>query len=818
MGQANSTPPRSAIEAAREMLARLVDGNLAIPLNLLGTPADHPDFIVSPETLPFVFAMRGDRDWKHAPGSGTTRVSPLVQQVWRVLERKGVLSADELKDEIGRELTEAAALRALYELWGAMRVVPLYQVGGESTLWEALQTRQSKALNAGTNMSQVTALSVLVSLYLESAVAATSEEVEVFLSPLTSRSKVREAVRGLTATRQLALLPMERETLLHVEGSLPDFEEPMPLRGAGADEVEEATGVEGRRAFHRLSGPATSGPKRTPAGGHGLSIKGARPKLPDTISVWPRPAVEPQAEPAVASGITAHARGEGKKVRPRTSGTVPPQAANRGADGTRGAGTPAEASGAVGSGAGGRAASGIRSFAGPGASPRRERTPARPPWKDKGKPGFAKSLAAKGDKARWPRERASGPRSQDDRDAGRMTQSEAPNASPARASQGKAGALPARRAPGSFGAGFEARGDFKAAERTSRPRSQESGDAASGPSPAGRPGAGDTGSRGEFKPRGDFKAGGSKPGSGFKPRGDFKDFKARKPGDERRRSPFTPARSGPSPSESRRGSGSESRGQGARPPYAGSGEARGDRPPRKGFAPRPGGEFRQPWKDGAGKPSRPARAFGAAQGRSSGPRGPFSPRAASTGGPGSERSAPRPAPRAGGSGTDFKPRSFQRPGSGSGLGPGSASRSSFPARSGPRPDRRGPAGESGDRPGGGFKGGGKSGGAGGFKRPLPAAGFKPTAGARERGSGGPAQDGDRAGARPSGPGGRPPFARKAGSAASSGGFAKRSRPSSGPAEAGRPPKRSFASSRTGGATGGAPGGARPPFRKKRKPE
>ena len=232
LGQTNTTPPRSAIEAARELLARLIDSNLAIPLNLFGTPADHPDFIVSADALPFVFAMRGDRDWKHAPGSGTTRVSPLVQQVWKVLEKKGVLTADEIKDEIGRELTEAAALRALYELWSAMRVIPLYQHDGEPALWEMMQTRQQKALNAGTNMSQVTALSVLVSLYLESAVAATSDEVEIFLSPLTSRSRVREAVRGLTATRQLAMISMERETLLHVEGSLPEFEERVSLTAA----------------------------------------------------------------------------------------------------------------------------------------------------------------------------------------------------------------------------------------------------------------------------------------------------------------------------------------------------------------------------------------------------------------------------------------------------------------------------------------------------------------------------------------------------------------------------------------------------------
>ena len=261
-GETQATPPRAAIAAARELLVRLIEANLAVPLNLLGTASDLPDFLVSPDTLPFVFAMRGDRNWKHAPGEGPNRVSPLVLQVWKLIERKGVLTAGEIKDELGKELTEAAVLRALYELWGPMRVTPLYQSDGEETLWEALQTRQHKALNAGTNMSQVTALSVLVSLYLETAVAATSEDVEIFLSPLSSRSKVREAVRGLTATRQLAMISMERETLLHVEGSLPEFEEPAVETGVAS----EATPLEGAVEASTLPAPASLKPRGTKPG------------------------------------------------------------------------------------------------------------------------------------------------------------------------------------------------------------------------------------------------------------------------------------------------------------------------------------------------------------------------------------------------------------------------------------------------------------------------------------------------------------------------------------------------------------------------
>jgi hypothetical protein len=186
--------------------------------------------------MPFVYALRGDRNWKHAPGTeGANRVSPLVAEVWGLVEKRAGLAATEIREELGRELTEAAVLRALHELWASLRVIPIYQAGGRETLWEPLQSRHKKAVTSGAGMSQVTALSVLVSVYLQSAVAASGDDVEAFLSPLTSRSKVREAVRGLTATRQLGLIQMETQSLLHVEGSLPEFPaEEKPLAEAGS--------------------------------------------------------------------------------------------------------------------------------------------------------------------------------------------------------------------------------------------------------------------------------------------------------------------------------------------------------------------------------------------------------------------------------------------------------------------------------------------------------------------------------------------------------------------------------------------------------
>jgi len=303
LGETTATPPRVAIEAAQGLLVRLIEAESALPLNLLGTATDHPDFLVSQEALPFVYALRGDRDWKHAPGTaGANRVSPLISHIWKLLEKRGVLTATEIQEELGKELTEAAVLRALHELWSSLRVIPLYQPDGQETLWEPLQSRHQKAMNAGVGMSQVTALSVLVSVYLQSVVAAAADDAESFLSPLASRSKVREVVRGLTATRQLAMIQMETQSLLYVDGSLPEFPEaeklaesegaakpvrrphPTSPEGIEAALARKSAGAAPRPAYKRPVAAEVDAPRARP------SSAGRPPSRPSTRTGGFRPA------------------------------------------------------------------------------------------------------------------------------------------------------------------------------------------------------------------------------------------------------------------------------------------------------------------------------------------------------------------------------------------------------------------------------------------------------------------------------------------------------------------------------------------------
>ncbi len=235
-----STPAEADI--ARGLVARLVAEGSAIPLALLGGPGELPDFVVSAAAFPFVFTLRGDKGWKRSPEtSGAVKVTPLALRVFELLSERGALTVAEIVPEIGREVNASAVSRALSELWSLLRVFPALQQGEGETRWELPTPRFLKAVKAGANAGQPTALSALVSLYLGQVFLATEEEIAGFLSPLTARSRVRDVLHGLTAGRQLDEAVLEGKTMLYLPDSLPAFAPPAPAEAqpeAGAEEAQ----------------------------------------------------------------------------------------------------------------------------------------------------------------------------------------------------------------------------------------------------------------------------------------------------------------------------------------------------------------------------------------------------------------------------------------------------------------------------------------------------------------------------------------------------------------------------------------------------
>ena len=350
MGSALATPGVAAIEQAQGLLTRLVASGSVVALNLLGAVSEQPDFLAHSQALPYVLCLRADADWKHAPQkSSGHKVSPLVLELWKALDKEGVLSAAQARETLGRELTEAAVLRGLCELWQALRISPVFADAGQPAQWELLRVRHRDALATATATSQVTALSLLVSMYLQSVYAASSEEIEIYLSPVASRSRVREAVRGLAATRQIHSLSMDAQTYYFLEGGLPEFAELVAPPPASTEPLGSAAGVIARvetprrpLAAQRTDRPARPLPPASPSG---------RPAKPTPFA--PRPGAPPRSGAAPSSARTEWTGPRRAAGRPAaTGGARPERVAGKRPSGPPGRSFPPRTTGEAGRGAG----------------------------------------------------------------------------------------------------------------------------------------------------------------------------------------------------------------------------------------------------------------------------------------------------------------------------------------------------------------------------------------------------------------------------------------------------------------------------------
>ncbi|MGC9197776.1 MAG: hypothetical protein ACP5E5_02425, partial [Acidobacteriaceae bacterium] len=312
LGAANAAPTPQQSEPARVLVARLAREGLALPLNLLGDAGDTPDFIVSARVFSYVFTLRGDKAWKLPPStSGAVRVSPLGLRIFEVLTQRGAMTAAELAQELGRELTESAVLRSLQELWSQLRVIPLPAQGPETgrdgqTLWELTTRRFTKSIKAGANSGQPSALSALISLYLTQVFAASEEEITTFLSPLTARSRVREVLHALMAARELDSVVIEGKTLLYLPGGLPDLAiTPVPAP------AEEARQEAPTKAPSQANWPTSTAAERNPQAAR-VDL-GRDWKQPGSRANKARPAPDRQAKPPRQYGSRSdHRRPQGR--------------------------------------------------------------------------------------------------------------------------------------------------------------------------------------------------------------------------------------------------------------------------------------------------------------------------------------------------------------------------------------------------------------------------------------------------------------------------------------------------------------------------
>jgi len=323
-------------------MVRLELQDVAVRLNLQGQPGEQPDFVVASWVLPYVYALRGDRDWRRSPQlTGSRAVSPLAVQAYKLLET-GDQTIAQLKQGLGREVSESGVVRAITELWQQLRIVPVIAAPGQPAKWQLLKHRFQKAIAEGASTSQVTAISVLASIYLQAVIAASMEDVELFLSPLTARSKVREVLRGLVATRQVHTISLGHSPHFYVAGTLPEFPVANALYGGNLS----APGYyfsNFEREEH-VAEPPVARPMAPPVA-HGAMAQESHPE-PKAESHAPRtPVRKPAAaaRPAVASKSAGASRPAGARphsrpaphARDRKPGASRPGSASSSSRGTR---------------------------------------------------------------------------------------------------------------------------------------------------------------------------------------------------------------------------------------------------------------------------------------------------------------------------------------------------------------------------------------------------------------------------------------------------------------------------------------------------
>ena len=305
-GHSEAAPEPKHIAAAEDLLVRLENADIAVRLNLLGQPGEQPDFVVASWVLPYVYALRGDRDWRRNPQlTGSRAVSPLAVQAYKLLEA-GDSTVAQLKQALGREVSEAAVIRAITELWQQLRIIPVISAPGHAAKWQLLRNRYQKAIAEGASTSQVTAISVLASIYLQAVIASSMEEVELFLAPLTARSKVREVLRGLVATRQVHTISMGHAPHFYVAGTLPEFAPVSSIYGGSSTPSSYFRSNFDREEF--LPAPPVSyiPPPPTPAPAPTPVVEARPAAQPPVESHAPRTPVRKPAPAAKSSGTRPH--------------------------------------------------------------------------------------------------------------------------------------------------------------------------------------------------------------------------------------------------------------------------------------------------------------------------------------------------------------------------------------------------------------------------------------------------------------------------------------------------------------------------------
>ncbi len=198
---------------AGELMIRLLREKTAFEANIFGETG----LLISAQVFPYFYGLAGDRNPRQQAKPGArSEYSPLARDVFEAIRKHGKLTKPRLRELLGGDLSAAALDRALNELWSKLRITRVDYTAAEGAAWDALYRWAPEPVREGLNISVPEALSAMVSQYLDCVIAAEQTEVEDFFSHLAPRSRVREAVHALLATRELAFLSVGKHSMLQI--------------------------------------------------------------------------------------------------------------------------------------------------------------------------------------------------------------------------------------------------------------------------------------------------------------------------------------------------------------------------------------------------------------------------------------------------------------------------------------------------------------------------------------------------------------------------------------------------------------------------
>ena len=211
-------------QEATELMVRLLRERDAYEANLFG---ENNPFLIASSIFPYFYGLVGERNPKQAPKAGPrSEYSELACDTFAAIQRGGPISKVKLQETLGGSISTPALDRALAELGAKLRITRVDYNSSDGSFWDVLYRWSPDAVHEGMELSVATALSALLSKYLDCVIAADQQELESFFGNFVSRSRLREAVNALLSARELEFVHVGSRSLIQITPPKVEFVKP----------------------------------------------------------------------------------------------------------------------------------------------------------------------------------------------------------------------------------------------------------------------------------------------------------------------------------------------------------------------------------------------------------------------------------------------------------------------------------------------------------------------------------------------------------------------------------------------------------------